>query len=99
MTKEEAAGSIQLAFYAMAVGQTHGEVIASEMWYPRVDTKSVTTRKAALHRLGEVEGTMGEIARGISSEVWETRVSDNCRRCDFRRSCPAWPEGRGAFLP
>lgn len=99
MTKEEAAGSIQLAFYAMAVGESHGEVAASEMWYPRVDTKSVTTRKMALHRLDEVHGLMTEISRGISSEVWETRVSDDCTRCAFRRSCPAWPEGRGAFLP
>jgi len=99
MTTEEAAGSIQLAFYAMAVGQTRGDVVASEMWYPRADTKSVTTRKVALHRLDEVGEVMGEIARSISSEVWETRVSDDCKRCDFRRSCPAWPEGRGAFLP
>lgn len=98
MTNDEAATSIQLAFYAMSVGHSHGEVVASEMWYPRVDTKSVTTRKMALHRLDEVGKTMNEIARDISAEIWETRVSEDCKRCDFRRSCPAWPEGRGAFL-
>jgi ATP-dependent exoDNAse (exonuclease V) beta subunit len=98
MTNDEAATSIQLAFYAMSVADSHGEVVASEMWYPRVDTKSVTTRKMALHRLDEVGTTMSEIARGISAEIWETRVSEDCKRCDFRRSCPAWPEGRGAFL-
>ena len=99
MTKDDASGSIQLAFYALAVGEARGEVIASEMWFPRTGTKSVTTRKMALHRLGEVTETMSAITHSISSEVWEPRVSDECKRCDFRRSCPAWPEGKGAFLP
>ena len=99
MTKEVAAGSIQLAFYALAVGESRGEVVASEMWYPRTKAKSVTTRQVALHRLGEIGRAMGEITRSISAEMWEPRVSEDCTRCDFRRSCPAWPEGKGAFLP
>ena len=99
MTKDVAAGSIQLAFYALAAGEARGEVIASEMWFPRTKSKSVTTRQVAMHRLGEIAESMGEITRSISAEVWEPRVSEDCKRCDFRRSCPAWPEGKGAFLP
>ena len=98
LTKDEAAGSIQLAFYALAVQREHGEVIASEMWYPRHNTKSVATRSLALHRLPDVTGRMQEITRSIRDEVWEPKVGDQCKRCDFRRSCPAWPEGKGAFL-
>ena len=97
-TRDEAAESVQLAFYALAVGESHGEVVASEMWFPRKDSVSVTTRSADIHRLSDVAGTMVEIAGSIRNELWEPKVSDKCNRCDFRRSCPAWPEGRGAFL-
>ncbi|HEX6222548.1 MAG TPA: PD-(D/E)XK nuclease family protein, partial [Acidimicrobiia bacterium] len=99
MTQDAAAVSIQLAFYALAVAKSRGDVVASEMWFPRTNTKSVSTRKAAMHRLDEIGQTMGEITRSISAEKWEPRVSEECKRCDFRRSCPAWPEGKGAFLP
>lgn len=98
LTKAEAAESIQLAFYALAVQREHGKVIASEMWYPRHNTKSVATRSLALHQLPAVTGRMQEITRSIRDEVWEPKVGDQCKRCDFRRSCPAWPEGKGAFL-
>jgi RecB family exonuclease len=98
-TIAEAAESIQLAFYAMAVERQYGQVVASEMWFPRKDSKSVTTRSLAMHNLGEVETTMAEVTRGIAAEDWSPRVSDACKRCMFRSSCPAWPEGRGAFVP
>jgi RecB family exonuclease len=98
-TKSDAAGSIQLGFYARAVAEIHGEVVASEMWFPRTKTKSVTTRQFALHQLPEVEQTMVDITAGIRDENWPPRVSNDCKRCGFRRSCPAWPEGTGAFLP
>jgi predicted RecB family nuclease len=96
---DEAAESIQLAFYFLAVQRTKGDVVAAEMWFPRSKAKSVTTRKLANDRLTEVTEKMEEITRLIGEEVWEPRVSDRCTRCDFRRSCPAWPEGKGAFLP
>lgn len=99
LTKDEAGGSIQLAFYALAVQRGHGEVVASEMWYPRHTTVSVTTRDLALHRLPEITETMEDITRSIRDEIWEPRPSERCKRCAFKRSCPAWAEGRGAFLP
>jgi superfamily I DNA/RNA helicase/RecB family exonuclease len=99
LTHDEAAESIQLAFYAYAVQRQLGKVTASEMWYPRYASKSITTRALALHRLPEVTSTMETIARSIGEEKWAPQVSDSCKRCEFRRSCPAWPEGRGAFQP
>ncbi len=98
-TRDEAAESIQLGFYAMAVSEKRGEVVASEMWFPRANTKSVTTRQFALHHLPELREEITEITNSIRAESWDPRVSGDCTRCGFRRSCPAWPEGKGAFLP
>ncbi len=96
---DDAAESIQLGFYALAIQKSHGRVVASEMWLPRARGVKVTTRKLAMHLLSQVEETMVNITRSIVSEDWTPKVSDDCRRCGFRRSCPAWPEGKGAFLP
>jgi predicted RecB family nuclease len=49
--------------------------------------------------LPEVRQSMEEVASAILDERWEPRVSDRCKRCEFRRSCPAWAEGKGAYLP
>lgn len=98
-TIDDAAGSIQLGFYALAVSETLGEVVASEMWFPRKESQKVTTRAFAMHQLSDVTGTMVEITRRIGAEDWQPRISRDCTRCGFRRSCPAWPEGKGAFLP
>lgn len=98
-TRADASGSIQLGFYAKAVAETQGDVVASEMWFPRAKTKSVTTRQFALHQIPEIEQAMIAITSDIRNERWGPRVSSDCTRCGFRRSCPAWPEGKGAFLP
>lgn len=99
-TVDEGVQSIQLAFYAMAVAASQGETVsAAEMWFPRVKSKSVTTRALALHKIEEIEETMRSITTAVAAEDWEPKVSAACGRCAFRRSCPAWPEGRGAFLP
>jgi putative RecB family exonuclease len=98
-TRDEAGQSVQLAFYARAVQQDRSPVVAAEMWFPRHTSVSVTTRDLDLHRLPEIEERMETVTRAITEESWEPRVSRSCERCGFRRSCPAWPEGRGAFLP
>jgi len=96
---DEAAESIQLGFYALAVQRLRGEVVASEMWFPRARSVSVTTRELAMHRLDEVSSKLTAITASIGAEDWEPRVGAACKGCGFRRSCPAWPEGKGAFLP
>jgi RecB family exonuclease len=97
-TRDEAAESVQLAFYARAVEASHGPVAASEMWFPRTSAKSVTKRSMAMHRVEEVVEKMAAITRDIADEKWGPRVGAHCQRCPVRRSCPAWPEGKGAFL-
>lgn len=95
---DDAARSVQLGFYAHAIGAEGEQVSASEMWFPRAKAKSVTTRKLSMHLLPEVLETMELVTESILAEDWAPRVSDECKRCGFRKSCPAWPEGKGAFL-
>jgi len=97
---DDAAVSIQLGFYAKSIAGSSGEeVVGAEMWFPRTKAKSVTTRPLDFDRLDEVEAEMSRITKDIRNENWEPIVSLNCKRCSFRMSCPAWPEGRGAYLP
>lgn len=98
-TKDEVAASIQLGFYATALAGEGTEVSGAELWFPRVDSKSVTTRRFEIENLGDVQETMESVTRAIQSENWSPNVGRHCERCMFRLSCPAWPEGRGAFLP
>jgi RecB family exonuclease len=97
---DEAKRSVQLGFYAAAVEEEFGEpVAAAEMWFPRTSTRAVTVRSFDMALLPEVRQSMEEVASAILDERWEPRVSDRCKRCEFRRSCPAWAEGKGAYLP
>jgi superfamily I DNA/RNA helicase/RecB family exonuclease len=96
-TKKEAAESVQLGFYASAIDGE--EVIGAEFWYPRTTARSITTPRFDMERMEEVREKMVELTRAIRSENWEPNVGRQCNRCAFKLSCPAWPEGRGAFLP
>jgi len=100
LSKEEAATSIQLAFYAMAMNAEAGQpnVVAAELWFPAARGQSVAIRSLDLARLPEIEEAMHEITEQIAAENWEPRVSDACGKCPHRSSCPAWPEGRGAYV-
>jgi len=37
-------------------------------------------------------------ADGIRAERWDPVPGSHCRNCAVRRVCPAWPEGREAYL-
>lgn len=94
----EAAESVQLAFYASA-WDGPGEVVHAALWYPRSGKRSVATRPLDLFRIPEVTTQMESITTAILEEDWTPQVGNHCKDCDFRTSCPAWPEGQGAFLP
>jgi len=95
----EAKVSIQLGFYASAVMADGGDVEQAQLWFPRVATKSVSTRDLDLDQMDEIKTEMAEITSSIRAEDWAPRVGKPCTRCSFRLSCPAWPEGKGAYLP
>lgn len=99
-TKEEAAQSIQLGFYVIAVGELLGEPVrAAEFWFPRATTQSVATRRFDVDRVDEVRNSMAEIGQAIVGENWEPRINSRCDRCSFRMSCPAWAGASGAYEP
>ena len=98
-SQDEAAESLQLGFYALAVAASRGEVSTAEMWFPRVNKKSVARRGVATHEIESISDRLTAITRAIRSEDWEPESGEHCKNCAFIRSCPAWPEGRGAYLP
>jgi superfamily I DNA/RNA helicase/CRISPR/Cas system-associated exonuclease Cas4 (RecB family) len=99
VTKEEARSSVQLGFYALALEEEGEMVINAEFWFPRASGKSIPTRELDLSGLDGVAEELARVTRGVVAEEWAPRPGGQCDRCAFRRSCPAWPEGRGAFLP
>ncbi|NQV08101.1 ATP-dependent helicase [bacterium] len=102
VTKANAAVSLQLGFYTLAVAADLelsgiGPVVGAEFWYPASQTKSVSTRQLDLDRLPDVEALLESAAAGIAAENWPAVVNQHCDRCQVRRVCPEWPEGREAF--
>ena len=100
MSKQQAATSLQLAFYAIAAGADEtipGPITGAELWYPATDYKDFR-RALDMDRLPELEAELIEIARSIVEERWEPRPGDACNRCSVRIVCPEWPEGREAFV-
>jgi RecB family exonuclease len=99
MSVKDAAESVQLGFYAMALMAEGEEVTEAQLWYPRTSAKSVSTRSLDLDDLESVQEEMKRVTTAIRSEDWKPLVGAACERCAFRMSCPAWPEGSGAYLP
>jgi superfamily I DNA/RNA helicase len=103
VTKEEAAGSLQLGFYLLAAAadpsvRTFGPVVGAEMWFPAARGQKTVIRPFDPERLGEVAYRMAAAAGGIREEDWTPIPGAHCRTCAVRRVCPEWPEGREAFL-
>ncbi len=97
-TEAEAAQSVQLGFYASALSG-RGPVAEAEMWFPRAGAKSVTTRALDIDSLDGMNQHIEAVTRSILAEDWAPTPGAHCQRCAFSHSCPAWPEGRGAYLP
>ncbi len=101
--KEEAAVSVQLAFYLLAARADpeiteHGRPAEAEFWYPaRYDRKSVATRQLDARRLDEVRDVMRAAGEGIRAEQWPPTPGAHCHSCRVRLVCPGWPEGREAY--
>jgi superfamily I DNA/RNA helicase len=99
----EVATSLQLGFYLLALAADeglahHGPPQSAEMWFPLSGAKSLTTRSFDPDRLEEVRAELFDITRRIKSEDWEPQPNAGCDRCRVRLVCPAWPEGREAFV-
>jgi RecB family exonuclease len=99
----EAADSLQLGFYALAVGADpdlakHGEPVGAEFWYPLSPAKKkLTTRSLAMHNLPSLGQRLIELGDAIAAERWEPAPGDWCERCPFASSCPTRAEGGDQF--
>lgn len=98
MRREDAAGSLQLAFYVWALREEGIEVAAAELWYPLHETsRGFAVRRFDPARLDEAVDRLRAAGEGITTEAWDPTPGPRCDRCPVRRLCPAWPEGREAF--
>lgn len=97
-TADEAARSIQLAFYVIALQQAGETVVGAQLWYPSATTKD-KVRHLDMASVEEIQDELEALVDEIRAENWVPRLSRNCDRCLFRATCPLWPEGRGAYLP
>ena len=99
---EDAKTAIQLAFYLAAsqadpVILAEGQPTEAEFWYPRGNRK-VKHRALDPTQMDDVLDEMAELADGISAEDWTPTIGTHCKNCTVRLVCPAWPEGREAFV-
>ncbi|MDP8958701.1 MAG: PD-(D/E)XK nuclease family protein [Actinomycetota bacterium] len=102
-SRAEARRSLQLGFYLLAAAHDpaltrHGRPAHAEFWYPARKSKDCTVRTFDPHNLPMVEADLARVAEGILAEDWAPTVGEACDRCPVRLVCPAWPEGREAFL-
>jgi superfamily I DNA/RNA helicase/RecB family exonuclease len=101
-TRADAAVSLQLAFYHLAVASDPAfsdfdSPATAELWYPMSNLK---TWRLPLDtdRISSVVERMAALADGIRNERWHAQVSARCARCPVRVVCDRWPEGREAFI-
>ena len=102
-THTEAASSIQLGYYVLAARESErlaslGDITEAEFWYPKSPNKhAIATRSFDVSNLDDVRVRLLGIAESISEERFPPRQGDACRTCPVASSCPAQPEGAGAF--
>lgn len=100
-TRAESAESLQLGFYVLAAANDAelaeiGIPDAAQYWYPMAKS---AIRDFDLKNLDAVIGSLKEIGQGILSEEWPATPGAQCKTCPVRLVCPAWPEGREAYVP
>ncbi len=99
-TLAEAATSLQLGFYALALASDPSVPPEAEFWYPLGPGRAaLTVRRFDGAALDDVAARLAAAGAGIRAERWPAIVGDGCRVCAVRAVCPALPEGREAFLP
>jgi hypothetical protein len=68
------------------------------MWFP-LGGRKPAVRDFEIAKLEGVGHRLLEVERGIKAEEWPAKPSRDCGRCSVKLVCPAWPEGREAYLP
>jgi superfamily I DNA/RNA helicase/RecB family exonuclease len=101
-TIPEASESLQLGFYLLAAAAdsdlaAQGRPTEAEFWHPAAGSAN-PVRKFDPANLELVESKLRTIGAGIAAEAWPATPGVHCKFCSVRLICPAWPEGREAFV-
>ena len=102
-TRTDAAASIQLGYYLLAARESEslaalGDFVEAEFWYPKSPNKhTIATRSFDIGNLDDVRARLIDIAASIDGERFPPVPGDACRTCPVASSCPAQPDGVGAF--
>lgn len=102
-SKDDAANSLQLGYYVLAFNEVAPQVglpfaTEAELWFPAHTTQQgVSTRDFDFGNLPRVQERLEAVAGGFRDNDWEARPSEQCDRCRYKSSCPAWAEGSWAF--
>ena len=101
-TLAEASESLQLGFYLLAAAadpelSAQGRPTEAEFWHPAAPGTN-PVRKFDPNNLELVESKLRTIGAGISAEAFPATPGVHCGYCSVRLICPAWPEGREAFV-
>ena len=101
-TVADASESLQLGFYLLAAAAdpeltSQGRPTEAEFWHPAASGTN-PVRKFDPDNLKLVESKLRTIGVGIAAEEWPATPGLHCGYCSVRLICPAWPEGREAFV-
>jgi superfamily I DNA/RNA helicase/RecB family exonuclease len=109
-TREKVAFHPQLAVYQLAVNHgaladtpafrgRRARAGGAELVQLRLGEKEPVVQRQAALDAGEdgtwIERLLAEAAGRVLSERFTATACGRCATCDFRRCCPAWPEGGG----
>ena len=95
--------SIQLGFYILAAAgdealEQHGRPARAEMWFPAAGGQRVVRRALDIKKVLDIAERLRAAAIGIEKEDWAPAPGPQCERCPQRPVCPAWREGREAYV-
>ena len=99
-TIPQAKESLQLGFYLLAAAAdpeltSHGRPTQAQYWHP---VKDQPVREFDPANLELVAARLQRIGAGITAEEWPATPGGQCKNCTVRLICPAWPEGREAYV-
>ncbi len=106
LTKEEAGNDPQLGIYRLAVQNKSLKLElpentidkSAELVYLRLENKSgVIERESYDVERSKIKETIKNAIDVIKNEKYKASPNPMCRNCNFKRMCPAFPEGRGVI--
>jgi DNA helicase-2/ATP-dependent DNA helicase PcrA len=93
-TEAQARKDLQLGIYALAAREGL-ELTPARLVYYNLQSNERVVATREVKQLGEVRGTIQEVAADIRAREFPARPGYYCKSCDYRSLCPAQEAGRG----